>query len=37
MARQFRTLKNTYTSGEQDPSLAIREDIKPYIWLRTGV
>lgn len=30
MARQFRTLKNTYTSGEQDPSLAIREDIKHY-------
>lgn len=30
MARQFRTLKNTYTSGEQDPSLALREDIKHY-------
>lgn len=30
MARQFRLLKNTYTSGEQDPSLAIREDIKHY-------
>lgn len=30
MGRKFRDLKTTYTSGELDPALAAREDIKHY-------